>query len=197
MVITLAVAQILAKQNCSVCNVSFRDKESFENHLNDVHPEENDFKLIESAFSKKLLVYRRNIRKKAADTLCLWSVFNNFKSLCKRISSADFPVFRTNICMYGVFEKPDVDDHETEIFVLKSTHFVVKPYTKLRRIWTAIIKEFDDPIEDLLMEGSGYSLTEVLKLHVEVAEVKALKYSCQEPELKADIATDAVEGKNI
>ena len=147
--------QVLARQNCSVCNLLFKDKKTFENHLNEKHPQNNDFELMESAFSNKLRVYNRNIRIKAADTTCLWTVFNNFKSLCKRISAAEFPLFRTNICMYGVFEKtsPNGEDGETEIFVLKSTHYIIKPYTKLKKIWASVIKEFDDRIENLLTRG--------------------------------------------
>ena len=189
--------EVLARHNCSVCNLAFRDSESFENHLNEHHPAGDSFELIQTAFSKKLRVYCRNVRKKAADTTCLWSVFNDFKLLCRRISAKEFPVFRTNICMYGVFEKssPDNEEKETEIFVLKSTHFTIKPFTKLKKIWAAVINEFDDRIENLLMKGSGYTLTEVLKVHVEVAEKRALRYSCQDPQFKADIATEAIDGK--
>ena len=79
--------------------------------------------------------------------------------------------------MYGVFEKssPDNEEKETEIFVLKSTHLPIKPFTKLKKIWAAVINEFDDRIENLLMKGSGYILTEVLKIHVEIAEKRALR----------------------
>ena len=43
--------------------------------------------------------------------------------------------------------------------------------------------------------GSGYTLTEVLKIHVEIAEKEALKFSCLETEFRADIATEPVQGK--
>ena len=35
--------EAISKLNCSVCNLSFRDKEGFENHLNERHPAGNDF----------------------------------------------------------------------------------------------------------------------------------------------------------
>ena len=129
--------------------------------------------------------------------MCLWSVFDDFKSLCRRISAEEFPVFRTNICMYGVFEKssPNDEEKETDVFVLKSAHFTIKPFSKLKNIWTAVINQFDDRIENLLMKGSGYTLTEVLKILVEIAEKRALRYSCQDSEFKADIATEAIYGK--
>ena len=122
-------------------------------------------------------VYCRNVRKKAADTTCLWSVFKDFKLLCRRISAKEVPVFRTNICMYGVFEKssPNDKEKETEVFVLKSTHFTIKLFSRLKKIWVAVINQFDDRIENLLMKGSGYTLTEVLKIHVEIAEKKRFK----------------------
>ena len=76
--------------------------------------------------------------------------------------------------MYGIFEKSspvdDDEEKETDVFVLKSTHFTIKPRSKLKNIWTAVINQFDDRIENLLMKESGYSLTEVLKIHVEIAE---------------------------
>ena len=99
--------------------------------------------------------------------------------------------------MYGVFEKSSSDNEkkETEIFVLKSTHLPIKPFTKLKKIWAAVINEFDDRIENFLMKGSGYTLTEVLKIHVEIAEKRALRYSCQDPQFKADIAIEAINGK--
>ena len=189
--------EVLARHNCSVCNLAFRDSVSFENHLEEKHPTNDSFELIQTAFSKQLRVYCRNIRKKAADTTCLWSVFKDFKLLCRRISAEEFPVFRTNICMYGVFEKssPNDEEKETEVIVLKSAHFTIKPFSKLKNIWTAVISQFDDRIENLLMKGSGYTLTEVLKIHVEIAEKKALKYSCQDPRFKTDIATEAIDGK--
>ena len=189
--------EVLARRNCSVCNVSFHDLASFENHLNEKHPAEQSFQLIESAFQKSLRIYSRNIRIKAADTTCLWSVFDSFKSLCRRITAKDFPVYKLNLSMFGVFEKasPDDEDQETEVFVLKSTHFIIKPYTKLKKTWATIIKQFDDRIENLLMKGSGYTLTEVLKIHVEIAKSKPLKFSCQDPQFRADIATESVVGK--
>jgi hypothetical protein len=189
--------EVLARHNCSVCNLAFMNIESFENHLNEHHPTSDSFELIQTAFSKKLRVYCRNVRKKAADPTCLWSVFEDFKLLCRRISAKEFPVFRTNICMYGVFEKssPNDEEKETEVFVLKSTHFTIKPFSKLKKIWAAVINQFDDRIENLLMKGSGYTLTEVLKIHVEIAEKRALRYSCQDPQFKADIATEAIDGK--
>ena len=189
--------EVLARHNCSVCNLAFRDSVSFENHLEEKHPTNDSFELIQTAFSKQLRVYCRNIRKKAADTTCLWSVFKDFKLLCRRISAEEFPVFRTNICMYGVFEKssPNDEEKETEVIVLKSAHFTIKPFSKLKNIWTAVISQFDDRIENLLMKGSGYTLMEVLKIHVEIAEKKALKYSCQDPRFKTDIATEAIDGK--
>ena len=189
--------EVLARHNCSVCNLAFRDSVSFEYHLKEKHQTNESFELIQTAFSKQLRVYCRTVRKKAADTTCLWSVFNDFKSLCRRISAEEFPVFRTNICMYGVFEKssPNNEEKETEVFVLKSANFTIKPFSKLKNIWTAVINQFDDRIENLLMKGSGYTLTEVLKIHVEIAEKRALRYSCQDSEFKADIATEAIYGK--
>ena len=87
--------------------------------------------------------------------------------------------------MYGVFEKSSPDDNEeekeTHTFVLKSTHFTVKPHSKIKNIWTAVISQFDDRIENLLMRGSGYSLTEVLKIHVEIAEKNSVKIFVPRP----------------
>ena len=189
----------LARHHCSVCKLVFIDSESFENHLNERHPKSNDFKLIQTAFSKQLRVYCRNIREKGADTKCLKTIFKDFKLLCRRISAKEFPVFRLNICMYGIFQKSSPDDNheekETDVFILKSTHFTIKPNSHLKNIWTSVINQFDDRIENLLMKGSGYSLTEVLKIHVEIAEKKALRYSCQDKEFKPDIATENIYGK--
>ena len=141
--------------------------------------------MIQTAFSNQLRVYCKNIREKAADTLCLWDSFKDFKLLCRRISAKEFHVFKANISMYGVFEKssPNDDDEEKEsdILVLKSAHFTIKPHSKLKNIWTAVIKQFDDRIENLLMKGSGYSLTEVLKIHVEIAEKKSFKIFMSRP----------------
>ena len=191
--------EVLAKHHCTVCNLAFKNSEDFANHLNERHPASDSFELIQTAFSKQLRVYCRNVRQKAADTTCLWSVFQDFKLLCRGISAKEFPVFRTNICMYGVFEKSSPDDDEeekeTEVFVLKSTHFTVTPKSKLKKLWSAVISQFDDRIENLLMKGSGYTLTEVLKIHIEISEKRALKYACQNPQFKADIATEAVDGK--
>ena len=191
--------ECLARHHCSVCKLVFSDSESFENHLNERHPKSNDFELIQTAFSKKLRVYERNIREKGADTKCLKHVFKNFKLLCRRISAEEFPIFRLNVCMIGIFEKSSPDgneeEKETDTFLLKSTHFTVKPHSKLKNIWTAVMNQFDDRIENLLMKGSGYSLTEVLKLHVEIASKPPLRYSCQDKEFRPEIATENIYGK--
>ena len=169
--------EVLARHHCSVCKLAFSDSESFENHLNKHHQKSGTFEMIQTAFSNQLRVYCRNVREKAADTACLWAVFEDFKLLCRRILAKEFPVFKANICMYGVFEKssPNDEEKETEVFVLKSTHFTIKPFSKLKKIWAAVINQFDDRIENLLMKGSGYTLTEVLKIHVEIAEKKRFK----------------------
>ena len=191
--------ECLARHHCSVCKLVFSDSQSFENHLDERHPKSNDFELIQSAFSKKLRIYERNIREKAADTKCLKYVFKDFKLLCRRISAKEFPVFRLNVCMYGIFQKslPDNNEEkkETDTFILKSAHFTVKPHSKLKNIWTAVMNQFDDRIENYLMKGSGYSLTEVLKLHVEISSKPPLRYSCQDKEFKPEIATEKIYGK--
>ena len=191
--------ECLSRHHCSVCKLVFSDSERFENHLNERHPKSNDFELIQSAFSKKLRVYERNIREKAADTKCLKDVFKDFKLLCRRISAKEFPVFRLNVCMYGIFQKSSPDNNEeekeTDTFILKSAHFTVKPHSKLKNIWTAVMNQFDDRIENYLMKGSGYSLTEVLKLHVEISSKPPLRYSCQDKEFKPEIATEKIYGK--
>ena len=191
--------ECLARHHCSVCKLVFSDSESFENHLNERHPKSNGFELVQSAFSKKLRVYERNIREKAADTKCLKDVFEDFKLLCRRISAKEFPVFRLNVCMYGIFQKSSPDNNEeekeTDTFVLKSAHFTVKPRSKLKNIWTAVMNQFDERIENYLMKGSGYSLTEVLKLHVEISSKPPLRYSCQDKEFKPEIATEKIYGK--
>ena len=74
--------ECLARHHCSVCKLVFSDSESFENHLNERHPESNKFELIESAFKKKLRVYERNIRKKGADTKQDHRQMHNQKKLC-------------------------------------------------------------------------------------------------------------------
>ena len=188
-----------ARHHCSVCKLAFSDSESFEKHLNKNHPKSNTFELIQTAFSKKLRVYCRNIREKGSDTKCLWEAFKDFKLLCRRTSAKEYPVFRTNVIMYGIFEKSSPDDDEeekeTHTFVLKSTHFIIKPHSKIKNIWTAVIQQFDDRIENLLMRGSGYSLTEVLKIHVEIAAIIPLRHSCLDPEFRSDIAIEFIYGK--
>ena len=188
-----------ARYHCSVCKLAFSDSETFENHLDKNHPKSKNFELIKTAFSKKLRVYCRDIREKGSDTKCLWEAFKDFKLLCRRISAKEYPVFRLNVIMYGVFEKSSPDDNEeekeTHTFVLKSTHFTVKPHSKIKNIWTAVISQFDDRIENLLMRGSGYSLTEVLKVHVEIGAKIPLRHSCVDPEFKSDIAIESIYGK--
>lgn len=153
--------QIIPNHRCQLCHVSFSSNEDFQSHLNNKHPSEKSFELIEHAFEKRLRIYKRNIRAKAVDTSCLWPVFNDFKNLCRRIIVESFPVMKFNLALYGIFERlsPDETDHETEIFVLKSIHFTIKPHTKLKSIWASIIKNFDERIDEYLLKGSGWALT--------------------------------------
>ena len=57
------------------------------------------------------------------------------------------------------------------------------------------MNQFDDRIENYLMKGSGYALTEVLKLHVEISSKPPLRYSCQDREFRPEIATENIYGK--
>ena len=166
-------------------------------HLNEQHPPKNSFEMINHAFGKRLKVYKRNIRAKAADASCLWTVFEDFKALCKRIVVKESPLMKFNLCLFGIFEKlsPDESDHETEIFIMKSTHFVIKPYTKIKKIWSSIIANFDDRIDKHLLKGSGWVLTEVLKIHVEVAITNPLQYACQEPQFSPNLSTKTIPGQ--
>ena len=160
--------ECLARHHCSVCKLVFNDSESFENHLNKRHPKSNAFEMIQTAFSKHLRVYCKNIREKAADTKCLWDSFKDFKSLCRRISAKEFPVFRLNICMYGVFEKSspvdDDEEKETDVFVLKSAHFTIKPHSKLKNIHFLSLTNFQcgHQIDGLLRSRYSLVLNEVL-----------------------------------
>ena len=70
-------SEVLARHHCSVCKLAFSDSESFENHLNKHHPKNGNFEMIQTAFSNQLRVYCRNVREKAADTACLWAVFED------------------------------------------------------------------------------------------------------------------------
>lgn len=157
--------EVIPNHRCRLCDVSFTHNADFQSHLDSNHPAEKTFELVDHAFEKKLRIYKRNIRAKAVDTSCLWPIFKSFKNLSRRIIVKDFPVMKFNLCLFGVFEKlsPDESDHESEIFVLKSTHFTIKPHTKLKNIWSSIIKNFDDRIDEYLLKGSGWALTEVLK----------------------------------
>ena len=189
--------EVIPNHRCRLCSVSFTNNVDFQAHLDSSHPSENTFEMIQHAYEKRLRIYKRNIRKKAVDTLCLWLIFQDFKNLCRRLIATDFPVMKFNLCLFGIFKKlsPDESEHQTEIFVLKSTHFVIKPYTKLKNIWSSIIKNYDDRIDEYLLKGSGWALTEVLKVHVEVSKVEPLQFSCQEPKFNPSLATKAISGR--
>ena len=89
-----------------------------------------------------------SVRIEGGDTKCLWSVFNEFKQLVKRILVEEFPVFKMNVTFFGIFLKgaPGPYDSEKEVFGFESTHFVMKAHSNLRKTWTTIIQNFDDRI---------------------------------------------------
>ena len=152
----------IKNHSCSVCKISFDSETDFEKHLDESHPKDENFKLINHAFQKNLRVYQNNIRKKGGDISCLWEIFPQFKGLCKRILAKDFPNYRLNVVMFGVFTKLSPDElEEAEVLALKTSPFIIKPHTKLKNVWTTIIRNLDDRLENLLMHGSGWSLTEV------------------------------------
>ena len=111
--------EVIPNHRCRLCSVSFTNNVDFQAHLDSSHPSENTFEMIQHAYEKRLRIYKRNIRKKAVDTLCLWLIFQDFKNLCRRLIATDFPVMKFNLCLFGIFEKlsPDESEHETEIFV--------------------------------------------------------------------------------
>ena len=147
--------QALANHSCSLCKVSFDDKNDFQNHLDTAHKIDGQFHIVESAFQKNLRIYQRHMRKKAADSSCLWEVFEEFKALCQRLMAEEFPIFRFNLCLFGIFSKvtSSIQENETEVFALKSTHFIIKPHTKLKKIFSTIIKNLDERVENILLRG--------------------------------------------
>ena len=147
--------QAIARHSCSICKVSYGNEMDFRKHLDTVHKVQSQFSIVEHAFSKKLRIYSRHIRKKASDSACLWDIFEEFKSLCKRIIAEDFPIFRFNLTLFGIFSKiiSPMEHPESEIFVLKSTHFIIKPHTKLKSIFSTIIKNLDERLENILLRG--------------------------------------------
>ena len=153
----------VAINSCSLCKVSFEDEAEFQKHLDESHPKQTEFHLINAAFRKKYRIYQQNMRMKSVDTTCLWKIFDGFKKLSKRIISEEFPVFQLFVVVFGVFEKidPNPDDSEREVFGLKSMPYIIKPHTSLKRVWTTIITNLDDRIENLLLRGSGWALSEV------------------------------------
>ena len=190
-------AGALTKHSCNVCKIGFHSNKDFESHLDDVHPKEDSFNIINSAFEKRLRVYQKNIRKKGVDITFLWETFHEFKSLCKRILAEDFPAFRLNVVVFGVFTKLSSDEleEETEVFALKTSHFVIKSNTKLKNIWTSVIRNLDDRLDNLLMHGSGWSLTEVLKVNLEISKIEPLRYNCVEPKYRPDLALRNIRGR--
>ena len=158
----------IAKLSCGVCQLMFSSTSEFEQHLDQIHPPEDSWKIYKSAFRKSLRIYSRNLRIKSADTTCLWQIFPSFKQLCQRILASEFPSYQLNLTFFGVFEKlaPDSDstEPETEVFALKSNHFAVKQGTKLKRIMSSIIRQLDQRIEELLLRGSGWSLSGKTKI---------------------------------
>ena len=189
-------SESIAKIHCSVCKLSFNDDNDFSTHLQEYHPRQNGFTLVEAAFQKRLRIYERNLRIEGGDTKYLWTTFNEFKQLVKRILVEEFPVFKMNVTFFGIFLKgsPGPYDSEKEIFGLKSTHFVIKAHSNLKKTWTTIIQNFDERIENLLLRGSGWCLIEALKINIEITKSEPLRYSCSEPIFRPDLATNAIPG---
>ena len=189
-------SESIAKIHCSVCKLSFNDDNDFSTHLQEYHPRQTGFTLVEAAFQKRLRIYERNLRIQGGDTKCLWTTFNEFKQLVKRILVEEFPVFKMNVTFFGIFLKgsPGPYDSEKEIFGLKSTHFVIKAHSNLKKTWTTIIQNFDERIENLLLRGSGWCLIEALKINIEITKSEPLRYSCSEPIFRPDLATNAIPG---
>ena len=47
-------SESIAKIHCSVCKLSFNDDNDFSTHLQEYHPRQNGFTLVEAAFQKRL-----------------------------------------------------------------------------------------------------------------------------------------------
>ena len=149
-----------AIHSCGVCKLAFTTRENFQQHLDEAHPEDEDFKLVNSAFKKSLRIYSKHLRLKTVDTSCLWEILPNIKRLCQRILSSEFATFTLNVSFYGIFEKlapvENNDDMETETFPLKTTRFLIRPNVRYGRIMRSMIRQLDDHIENLLNRGSGW-----------------------------------------
>ena len=71
---------------------------------------------------------------------------------------------------FGVFEKENIDDENSiEIIPLKTPSFKIKSNTNLKRILSESIIYMDENISTLNLFGSGWQLTQILKVQLQVS----------------------------
>ena len=158
----------IPKHSCSVCRLCFDENEDFLNHLQETHPKDNDFEIVQSAFRKNIRIYQKIIRQRAADTSYLWQIFPNIVRLFKRILAEEFTVFTANFILYARYEKigPENTPMESETFPSNANAFSIKPHTKLRKVMSSVMATLDDLIENKLLRGSGWHMVEIVVSHL-------------------------------
>ena len=181
-----------ALHSCGVCRSAFPSSEDYQAHLDTVHPPDENFKLVNSAFKKSLRIYSKHLRLKAVDTSCLWDLLPSIKQLCERILSSEFTTFTLNLTFWGIFEKlspiENEDEAETETFPMKTNRFLIRPNVRYRRIMRSMIRQLDDHVENILHRGSGFVLTEALKVHLEISRTTPIRFGCNDEEYDAESA---------
>ena len=142
--------------SCRPCKVQFQNNKLFQQHLNEEHRKETNFKERPSkrAFNGQEREYSRILRLPAADASALNSVRKDFINLCKNILAEDFSLFSINIIMESVFERLSGGDIEdVEVFSLKTQQYKIKDNTNLNRILSESITELDENVNDLKLSG--------------------------------------------
>ena len=142
--------------NCGPCKVEFENKQMFQWHLNDQHPEENSFKERPSkrAFDGQEREYSRTLKRHAVDASILKLLTTDFVNLSKKILAQDFNMFTCNIIMESVFERESGGEvTDIDVFPLKTQAYKIKSNTNFKRVLSDAILELDESVDELKLTG--------------------------------------------
>ena len=160
-VLTTHIADVHSEKNaeiyaCTLCKINLKTEKEFNEHMNNVHTRDYQFKLYKQALDSSLQSYRNYLRiPYGLEKLLSKEHFNNIVNFIKdhRIKH---PFFKVSFCTVISFTTA-IEDRASVMkqIPLRIASETITLSTNINRLTKRIINELIQRAEDVMLNGSG------------------------------------------
>jgi hypothetical protein len=154
-------------------------------HMESVHPPNNDFKVRATALQRSAVT----LTKTFADVKSVGDLqTDSFRSEIKNVivtMLGKFPAYKVSLIVIGQFtnQTVDADGNFNDVYMkipLRSTAHLVTRKTMLKKVCSDLLNEVDSRVDEMQHEGSGFTIAGVLATDLEFTKIKSLTGGCGE-----------------